>query len=46
MSENLEHLENFLKLEDETILNYYNFDLIDENIDKNPVSKIFKEFKI
>ena len=42
----LHHLENFLKLEDETILNFYNFDLINENIDKNPVSKIFKEFKI
>tara|TARA_B100001121_G_C18203515_1_gene395843 strand:- start:44 stop:301 length:258 start_codon:yes stop_codon:yes gene_type:complete len=42
----LYHLESFLKFEDETILNYYNFGVINDNIDKNPVSIIFKEFKI
>ena len=42
----LQHLESFLKFEDETILNYYNFGTVDKNIDKNPISKIFKEFKI
>ncbi len=42
----LKDLENFLKFEDEIILNYYNFGKISENIDKNPISKIFKNFKI
>ena len=32
--------------EDEVILNFYNFNIIDKNIDKNLVSKIFKKFKI
>ena len=39
-------LEKFLDFEDETILNYYNFDKIEKNIDKNEISKIFKNFKI
>ena len=39
-------LEKFLNFEDETILNYYNFDKIEKNIDKNEISKIFKNFKI
>ena len=39
-------LEKFLDFEDETILNYYNFDKIEKNIDKNKISKIFKNFKI
>ena len=39
-------LEKFLDFEDETILNFYNFNIIDKNIDKNLVSKIFKKFKI
>ena len=41
-----EELENFLKLEDEIILNYYNYGSVDKSIDKNPISKIFKKFKI
>ena len=40
------NLEKFLDFEDETILNYYNFDKIENNIDKNEISKIFKNFKI
>ena len=28
------------------VLNFYNFNIIDKNIDKNLVSKIFKKFKI
>ena len=40
------NLEKFLDFEDETILNYYNFDKIEKNIDKNEISKIFKNFKI
>ena len=42
----LQELENFLKFEDEIILNYYNYGSVDKSIDKNPISKIFKQFKI
>ena len=42
----LQELENFLKLEDEIILNYYNYGSVDNSIDKTPISKIFKKFKI
>ena len=42
----LNELENFLKYEDEVILNFYQQDIIRENIDQNKVSKIFKNFKI
>ena len=42
----LNELEEFLKFEDEIILNYYNYDIIKKDIDKNGVSKIFKSFKI
>ena len=43
---NLNELENFLKFDDEIILNFYNHDKIERDIDKNPISKIFKKFKI
>ena len=36
---------NFLEFEDEVILNFYNFNKIDENIDKNIIAN-FKNFKI
>ena len=39
-------LDKFLNFEDEVILNYYQYDIIKENIDKNEVSKMFKKFKI
>ena len=39
-------LEKFLKLEDETILNFYNFNVKDNKIDKNPISSIFKKYKV
>ncbi len=39
-------LENFLNFEDEIILNYYHYNISKKNIDKNKVSKIFKNFKI
>ena len=39
-------LEKFLKFEDEKISNYYNFNIIDKEIEKNRISKIFKNFKI
>jgi antitoxin CptB len=42
----LTELEIFLDFEDETILNFYNYDIIKEEIDKNKISKIFKSFKI
>ncbi len=42
----LKQLEIFLNFEDETILNFYNHNIIKNNIDKNSISKIFKEFKI
>ncbi len=42
----LKELENFLELEDEVILNFYNFNIINKNIDKNPVSEYFKKFKV
>ena len=42
----LEELDKFLNFEDEVILNYYQHDIIKENIDKNEVSKMFKKFKL
>jgi antitoxin CptB len=45
-NELLEELDKFLNFEDEIILNYYQNNLIEKNIDKNKVSKIFKNFKI
>tara|TARA_X000001036_G_scaffold378728_1_gene369220 strand:- start:651 stop:908 length:258 start_codon:yes stop_codon:yes gene_type:complete len=42
----LKELESFLKYEDETILNFYNFNIVDKEIDKNKISQIFKKFKI
>ena len=42
----LNELEKFLKFDDEVILNYYNFNVVDKNINKNAISNIFKCFKI
>ena len=42
----LDELDKFLNFEDEVIFNYYQYDIIKENIDKNEVSKKFKKFKI
>ena len=42
----LKELENFLNFEDEDILNFYQHGIVKNNIDKNGISKIFKEFKI
>ena len=44
--EQLKDLEKFLKFEDQTILNYYNYNITDQDIDKNRISNIFKKFKI
>jgi antitoxin CptB len=43
---NLQELEKFLNFEDEIIFNFYQFNIIKNNIDKNEVSKLFKDFKI
>ncbi len=42
----LKELDKFLNFEDEIILNFYNHNIIEQNIDNNQVSKIFKDFKI
>jgi antitoxin CptB len=42
----LNELENFLSFEDEVIMNFYQHDIVENEIDKNQISKIFKNFKI
>ena len=42
----LNELDKFLNFEDEVILNFYNHSIVKENIDKNKISKIFKNFRI
>ena len=42
----LTELDKFLNFEDEIILNYYHHNIIEKGIDKNGISKIFKNFKI
>ena len=42
----LAELEKFLDFEDEIILNFYNFNLVEKRIDQNKVSKIFQKFRI
>ena len=42
----LQKLDKFLNFEDEVILNYYQYNIIKENIDKNEISKMFKKFKL
>tara|TARA_B100000035_G_scaffold289847_1_gene276527 strand:- start:45 stop:302 length:258 start_codon:yes stop_codon:yes gene_type:complete len=42
----LKELDIFLNFEDEVILNFYNHDLVEKEIDKNRISKIFKNFKL
>ena len=39
-------LDKFLNLDDELILNFYNNNIVKNEIDKNPISKIFKDFKL
>ena len=40
----LDELDKFLNFEDEVILNYYHHDIVENKIDKNKVSEIFKKF--
>ena len=42
----LNELDNFLSFEDEVIMKFYQYDIVENEIDKNQVSKIFKNFKI
>tara|TARA_B100000902_G_C27169962_1_gene843252 strand:- start:40 stop:297 length:258 start_codon:yes stop_codon:yes gene_type:complete len=42
----LSELDNFLNFEDDVIMNFYNYNIIKKDIDKNEVSKIFKNFKL
>ena len=42
----LNELDNFLNFDDETISNYYYRDKVEKNIDRNKISKIFKQFKV
>ncbi len=42
----LNELDNFLNFEDEVILNFYHNDIIEKDIEKNRISKIFKNFKL
>ena len=42
----LMELEKFLNFEDEIILNFYNKNLIDKDLEKNKISLIFKNFKL
>ena len=39
-------LEKFLDFEDETILNYYHYNIVQKGIDRNKISELFKSFKI
>ena len=39
-------LEKFLNFEDEIILNFYNYNITEKQIDKNEVSKFFQKFRI
>ena len=42
----LVELEKFLNFEDEIILNFYNLNIIEKEIDENKVAKIFQKFRI
>ena len=39
-------LEKFLNFEDEIILNFYNKNIVENEIDKNKISKLFSNFKL
>ena len=39
-------LDKFLNYEDEIILNFYNYNIVEKKIDKNIISKFFKNFKL
>ncbi len=45
-NEQLEELSNFLEFEDEILSDFYNFNKEKKGIEKNSISKLFKNFKI
>ena len=40
----LSELDKFLDFEDDVILNYYQRGIVEKDIDKNKISKIFKDY--
>ena len=42
----LEELEKFLEFEDEIILNFYHYNIVQKKIMDNKISVLFKNFKI
>ena len=42
----LKNLEKFLEFEDDVIKEFYNKSINKDNINKNPISSIFKNFKL
>ena len=44
--EDLNELDKFLNFEDEEISNFYYFNIIKNEIEKNKISIIFKKFKL
>ena len=44
--EQLKELDKFLDFEDNVIFNFYHYGQIENNIEKNMISKIFKEYSI
>ena len=44
--EQLNDLDKFLDFEDEIIMNYYLHGIVEKNIDKNQISKIFKNYNV
>ena len=39
-------LDKFLNFEDEVILNFYHYNIVENQVDKNAVSTIFKNFRL
>lgn len=44
--EQLEELDKFLDFEDNVIFNFYYYGQVENNIEKNMISKIFKKYSI
>ena len=42
----LSELDKFLDFEDNVILDYYNYGIVKKNIDKNKISKLFKNYSV
>ena len=42
----LSELDKFLDFEDNVILDYYNYGIVKKNIDKNKISKLFKNHSV